>query len=69
MKTKYILLLILIFGLFGFNSCQKNSSNESANSSSKKIRPANSVKAPDFTLATLEGDWVTLSDFKGVVPV
>ena len=67
MKRKHILLSIYIFGLLGFSSCQKKNSNDFTSQSRKKGRPANSVKAPDFTLATLEGDWVTLSDFKGKV--
>ncbi len=58
---------LLILGLFVISSCEKKSSNDQSSNSIQKNRPANAVIAPDFTLASLEGDWVTLSDLRGNV--
>jgi thiol-disulfide isomerase/thioredoxin len=62
---KYFLLIFSV--LFISHSCVKKSSDNITTGNGEKNRPENAVKAPNFTLATLDGDWVTLDDFKGKV--
>lgn len=64
---KVIFYVLIISSFFVVSSCEKKSSNEQSSGSNQKNRPPNAVKAPDFTLASLEGDWVTLSDLRGNV--
>ena len=62
--------LVINFFIFFFlllGSCEKRTATNKLSDVRKKNRPSNSVKAPDFTLASLEGDWVTLSELKGNV--
>lgn len=41
----------------------------SAQDSEDELGPAVGSEAPDFTLSTLDGEEVTLSDFRGEAPV
>ena len=62
--------LVINFFIFFFlllGSCEKRTATNKLSDVRKKNRPSNSVKAPDFTLASMEGDWVTLSERKGNV--
>ena len=67
MKIKTILHVLIISGFIILLSCDKKSSNEKYSNSVQKNRPPNAVKAPDFTLVSLEGDRITLSDLRGSV--
>ena len=67
MRIKNIFNLLMFSGFLLVSSCEKKASIDQPSASNQNIRPPNSVKAPDFTLASLEGDWVTLSDMKGNV--
>lgn len=67
MKIKTILHVLIISGFIVLLSCDKKSSNEKYSNSVQKNRPPNAVKAPDFTLVSLEGDRITLSDLRGSV--
>jgi len=67
MKIKTILHVLIISGFIVLFSCDKKSSNEQYSNSVQKNRPPNAVKAPDFTLVSLEGDRITLSDLRGSV--
>ena len=67
MKIKTILYVLIISGFIVLLSCDKKSSNEKYSNSVQKNRPPNAVKAPDFTLVSLEGDRITLSDLRGSV--
>ncbi|MBL7014401.1 MAG: TlpA family protein disulfide reductase [Candidatus Marinimicrobia bacterium] len=67
---KKILAIILISIVTLAVGCsQKNDSpaTKTAKSSKQPTLPKNAVKAPDFTLAKLDGSWFKLSDFKGKV--
>ena len=59
--------MLIISGFIVLFSCDKNSSNKQYSNSAQKYRPPNAVKAPDFTLVSLEGDRITLSDLRGNV--
>ena len=63
---KLVINFFIIFFLL-LSSCEKKSTVDQLGDEMLKQRPPNSVKAPDFTLASLEGDWVTLSDLRGNV--
>ena len=67
MKLKTIFHVLIILGCIILFSCDKKSSNEQYSNPVQKNRPPNAVKAPDFTLVSLEGDWVTLSNLRGKV--
>ncbi len=67
MKIKTILHVLIISSFIVLLSCDKKSSNEKYSNSVQKNRPPNAVKAPDFTLVSLEGDRITLSDLRGSV--
>ena len=67
MKIKTILHVLIISGFIVLLSCDKKSSNKKYSNSVQKNRPPNAVKAPDFTLVSLEGDRITLSDLRGSV--
>ena len=60
--TSYIRLFSLILVLFTIGCVQKEDKQKKPTT-----RPPNAVKAPDFTLVSLEGDMFTLSDFRGKV--
>jgi len=61
--------------LFFFNGCDNGTAQQKAESAKKKTAHAvqknakqgNALMAPDFTLADLDGDWVTLNELKGKV--
>ncbi len=65
--------LILFVSIVIFASCDQSTAktNKKTLSSNQKnlttARPKNAIKAPDFTLADLNGNWVTLDDYKGKV--
>ncbi len=65
------IITFAIAGLLFAESCE--SGDKSKNTTAKEVkkpqppRPANAVLAPDFTLATLNGDIVSLNDLKGKV--
>ena len=62
----YQLIKILILSLF--LSCDNSTAQQKKNEKAKKINDNKQlVKAPEFTLADLEGNLVTLSDLKGKV--
>ena len=67
MKLKTIFHVLIISGFIVLFSCDKKSSNAQYSNAVQKNRPPNAVKAPDFTLVSLEGDWVTLSNLRGKV--
>ena len=67
MKNKLQYPILIFSVLFIVNSCGKKPSDDFTSMTGGKNRPENAVKAPNFTLATLDGDWVTLDDFKGKV--
>ena len=67
MNIKTIFHVLIISGFIVLFACDKKSSNEQYSSPAQKIRPPNAVKAPDFTLVSLEGDRITLSDLRGNV--
>ena len=60
--TSFIRLFSLILVLFTIGCVQKEDKQKKPTT-----RPPNAVKAPDFTLVSLEGDWVTLSNLRGNV--
>ncbi len=80
---KQIITIVAIFGLIISTGCGSNNDSGSSksntqNTTSKQYtneptykvqppRPANAVLAPDFTLATTQGQTITLSDLKGKV--
>jgi len=65
--------LIFFASIAIFTSCDQSTAKTSkkiTKASQKRVataRPENAVKAPDFTLADLNGNWVTLDDYKGKV--
>jgi len=67
MKLKILFHVLIISGFIVLFSCDKKSSNEKYSNSVQKNRPPNAVRAPDFTLVSLEGDRITLSDLRGSV--
>ena len=67
MKIKILFHILIISGFIVLFSCDKKSSNEKHSNSVQKNRPPNAVRAPDFTLVSLEGDQITLSDLRGSV--
>ena len=67
MKLKTIFHVLIISGFIVLFSCDKKSSNAQYSNTVQKNRPPNAVKAPDFTLVSLEGDMFTLSDLRGKV--
>ncbi len=58
---KNVLVLILTAGLV--ISCGNSKASQSGTTS----RPANAVKAPQFTLADVEGNWISLDQLEGKV--
>ena len=60
--TSFIRLFSLILVLFTIGCVQKEDKQKKPTT-----RPPNAVKAPDFTLVSLEGDMFTLSDLRGNV--
>ena len=60
--TSFIRLFSLILVLFIIGCVQKEDKQKKPTT-----RPPNAVKAPDFTLVSLEGDMFTLSDLRGNV--
>ncbi|NOZ74964.1 MAG: TlpA family protein disulfide reductase [FCB group bacterium] len=58
---KNITVLLLTAGLF--ISCGKSNSPKT----SSPPRPANAVKAPQFTLADMDGNWISLDQLEGKV--
>jgi len=60
--TSFIRLFSLILVLFTIGCVQKEDKQKKPTT-----RPPNAVKAPDFTLVSLEGDMFTLSDLRGKV--
>ena len=66
---------VAIVALFFFNGCDNGTAQQKAGSAKKKMartvqKNAKQGKfplAPDFTLADLDGDWVTLNELKGKV--
>lgn len=63
------ILILVVTGLFFTEACQRGEgkSNESTPYPKQPPRPANAVLAPDFALANLDGDIITLHDLKGKV--
>ena len=61
--------------LFFFNGCDNGTAQQKAGSAKKKTartvqknaKQGKFTMAPDFTLADLDGDWVTLNELKGKV--
>jgi len=71
---KRIIITVAILGLIVSTGCGSSSdkekakgSVESANAIKQPPRPKNAVLAPDFTLTTVSGEIVNMSDFKGKV--
>ncbi len=73
---KLSLPVMVFFSMFIFISCGQGQKEKSAATTEKasasagrlkSVRPDNAVKAPDFTLATVDGNWVTLKSLKGKV--
>lgn len=65
---KYVLIgIMLLAGVIG--CAQKNSPAEKTQAATQQVppRPANAVQAPDFTLMSIDGELVSLSDLKGKV--
>ena len=60
--TSFIRLFSLILVLFTIGCVQKEDKQKKSTT-----RPPNAVKAPDFTLVSLECDMFTLSDLRGKV--
>jgi len=67
MKHLLSLFLISLFLVQGCESSSAKNNNETSNAVAKKVADKKGIKAPDFTLADLNGNWVSLSDFKGKV--
>ena len=66
-KILLIVIAIIMFGC-GKGSAQAELKKKTiAKKAIKSDRPKNAVKAPDFTLADLSGDPVTLKDLEGSV--
>lgn len=78
-QYKLFIRMTMVLGILIFlGSCTKS---ESASKSTKKIseeqempasydqprRPAGAIQAPDFTLSTVDGEWVNLKSLKGNV--
>jgi len=69
------IIIVATVALFFFNGCDNGTAQQKAKSAKKKTVPAvqkhvrqdNALLAPDFTLANLDGDWVTLNELKGKV--
>ena len=69
------IIIVATVTLFFFNGCDNGTAQQKAKSAKKKTAPAaqknarqgNALMAPDFTLANLDGDWVTLNELKGKV--
>ncbi len=69
------IITVTIVALFFFNGCDNGTAQQKAGSAKKKTartvqKNAKQWKfpmAPDFTLADLDGDWVTLNELKGKV--
>ncbi len=67
--------VVATVALIFFNGCDNGTAQQKAESAKKKTAPAaqknarqgNALMAPDFTLANLDGDWVTLNELKGKV--
>ena len=59
--------LIKILTLFLFVSCDNSTAQQKKNEKVNKTNNKQLIKAPEFTLADLEGNLVTLSDLKGKV--
>lgn len=68
MKKIISITLISLFVVLGCESSSaKTDSNSKKSGVAKKVAKEKGIKAPDFTLADLNGNWVSLSDFKGKV--
>ena len=68
-------ITVTTVALFFFNGCDNGTAQQKAESAKKKrartvqknAKQGNALIAPDFTLADLDGDWVTLNELKGKV--
>ena len=71
---RYITVVATVALIF-FNGCDNGTAQQKARPAKKKTAPAtqkharqgNALIAPDFTLANLDGDWVSLNELKGKV--
>ena len=69
------IITVTTVALFFFNGCDNGTAQQKAGSAKKKMartvqKNAKQGKfplAPDFTLADLDGDWITLNELKGKV--
>ena len=69
------IITVTTIALLFFNGCDNGTAQQKAGSAKKKTASAvqknskqgNTLMAPDFTLADLDGDWITLNKLKGKV--
>jgi len=66
-KILAIILISIVTLAVGCSQKSDSPATKTAKSSEQPTLPKNAVKAPDFTLAKLDGSWFKLSDFKGKV--
>ena len=66
--AKHSLIVFAFFLLFiGCDNSTAQSNKKKPGSVQSKAKSDNALKAPDFTLADLEGNWVSLNQLKGKV--
>ena len=70
--NKFFFIILLCFLGCDSGTAQRKMENKSKVNSKvtrtdKKVKAANATVAPDFTLADLEGNWVSMNQFKGKV--
>ena len=69
------IITVTTVALFFFNGCDNGTAQQKAGSAKKKMARTGQKNAkqgkfplaPDFTLADLDGDWITLNELKGKV--
>ena len=62
-----IILLMSLTLFVGCDNTTAQSNKKKSGSAQSKTKNDNALKAPDFTLADLEGNWVSLNQLKGKV--
>ena len=67
MRSRILILSILIFSIGCENSTAQNKNNPSSASAKAQKKKDDALVAPDFTLADLDGNWVSLNQLKGKV--
>ena len=66
-RSRIFILSILICSIGCENSTAQNKNNPSSASAKSQKKKDNALVAPDFTLADLDGNWVSLNQLKGKV--